>query len=122
MEEHHHNTIPPIVAWLGMTIGVGVLVFLLSSFNKEMGKLSVASSRVETVVSTLSTKSEQVQIDAWIKQNNLNLLGQPAGTPHTSDALTDPITGEVTSRYDYIIERNLERPWRDMKIQSSTTH
>lgn len=121
MEEHHHNTIPPIVAWLGMIIGVGVLVFLLSSFNKEMGKLSVASSREATAVSTLSTKAEQTQIDTWIKENNLNLLGQPAGTPYTSDALTDPITGEAISRYDYIIERNPERPWRDITVKSNVT-
>ena len=56
---------------------------------------------------------EKAQIDTWIRENNLNQYGDSkdmvyaGGTP-----LFNEKTGESTDRYEYILQRYPERPWR----------
>ena len=52
------------------------------------------------------------KIDAWIKRNNLDTVGNPIGTMYTGGTpLFDENTGMSIDRYVYIISNNGHKPW-----------
>jgi hypothetical protein len=52
------------------------------------------------------------KIDAWIKRNNLDTVGNPIGTMYTGGTpLFDENTGMSTDRYVYIINNHRDKPW-----------
>ena len=52
------------------------------------------------------------KIDAWIKRNNLDMVGNPIGTMYTGGTpLFDENTGMSIDRYVYIISNNGHKPW-----------
>ncbi len=61
--------------------------------------------------SEISLKEKQ-QIEVWIIENNLNQYGDPkdifyiGGTP-----LFNERTGQSIDKYQYILERHLDKPW-----------
>jgi len=60
-----------------------------------------------------ATDSEKDLIDSWIKTNNLTECGDPAGTVYTgSSCLFNEVTGKYRDKYELIIEKFPEKPWR----------
>jgi len=79
---------------------------LIQEFNYPGYELSLNNS------SELS-KSEKLEIDTWIAENGLNKYGDPLGTVYTGGTpLFNESTGQKISRYDYILMRHPDRPWR----------
>jgi len=78
-----------------------------------------AKSLVEKVLTTFTFKDEVVYeedkelilIDKWIKENNLNSVGDPKNTLYAGGALYNELTGETMCRYEYIVQRNPDKPW-----------
>ena len=60
----------------------------------------------------LLTDAEKKKIEEWIIQNGLNQFGDPADTSYSAGTpLIDTVTGQPIDRYDYIVERHVDRPW-----------
>jgi hypothetical protein len=56
---------------------------------------------------------ERIEIDLWIKDNNLNKYGDPKDTVYVGGTpLFDEKTGQTINRYDYILKKHPDRPWR----------
>lgn len=55
---------------------------------------------------------EKNRIEAWIKENQLNIYGDPKNTAYTGGTpLFDESTGQKKDRYEYILEKHPNRPW-----------
>lgn len=64
-------------------------------------------------VARLTNCTENAQIDAWIKANNLNSFGDPHDTVYTGGTpLFNEQTGTSVDRYEYIRSKHPDRPWR----------
>ena len=56
---------------------------------------------------------EKQQIEAWVEQNDLNQYGDPKDTVYLGGTpLFDETTGQSADRYEYIVQRNPDRPWK----------
>ena len=56
--------------------------------------------------------AEKQQIEAWIKENNLNQYGDPQDTVYMGGTpLFNEKTGESLDRYEYILRKHPDRPW-----------
>jgi len=59
----------------------------------------------------ISLKEKQ-QIEAWIIENNLNQYGDPKDTFYIGGTpLFNERTGQSIDKYQYILERHLDKPW-----------
>lgn len=59
----------------------------------------------------ISLKEEQ-QIEVWITENNLNPYGDPKDTFYIGGTpLFNERTGQSIDKYQYILERHLDKPW-----------
>jgi len=74
-------------------------------------KVDKESSRLEK---TALTELEQAQIEAWIIENDLNRYGDSKDTVYIGGTpLFDEATGKSTDRFDYIINKYPDKPWRN---------
>jgi len=56
---------------------------------------------------------EQQSIEAWIIEIDLNQYGDPKDTVYTGGTpLFDERTGERVDRYEYVLRKHPDRPWR----------
>jgi len=56
---------------------------------------------------------ERLQIEEWITKNKLNQYGDPADTLYEGGSpLMDETTGKTMTRYEYLFEKHLTRPWK----------
>ena len=59
----------------------------------------------------ISLKEKQ-QIEVWITENNLNPYGDPKDTFYIGGTpLFNERTGQSIDKYQYILERHLDKPW-----------
>lgn len=55
---------------------------------------------------------EKQQIEAWIKENDLNQYGDPKATVYMGGTpLFDEKTGKRMDKYEYILRNHPDRPW-----------
>jgi len=59
------------------------------------------------------SETEKEQIEAWIIENDLNQYGDLKDTVYMGGTpLFDERTGESIDKYEYILRKHLDRPWR----------
>lgn len=77
------------------------------------GKIEKGLRMVEESEKEEKEGEEKQQIEAWIKENNLNQYGDPEHTVYLGGTpLFDESTGERIDKYEYILRRHSDRPWR----------
>jgi len=60
------------------------------------------------------TAAEKLQIDQWIIDNSLNEFGDPQDSMYAGGTpLFDEMTGKVIEKYDYIVAKHPDRPWKN---------
>lgn len=81
--------------------------------NQAGGALEDEKQQIEPLETTPNeAEQEAKQIEDWIKANNLNRYGDPIDFMYTGGSpLFNEQTGEVTGRYDYILENHPDTPW-----------
>ena len=66
-----------------------------------------------TVLLTVISDGEKNEIDRWISANGLNKYGDQVGRMYLGGTpLFDEATGTSKDRYEYIVEKHPEKPWR----------
>lgn len=66
----------------------------------------------EETQSLTPAADERALIDAWIKENNLNIYGDQKGTAYMGGTpLFNELSGIEIDKYQYIIARHPEKPW-----------
>ena len=95
-----------------MKINRTVIIIILSGIYIGL-MLSGAFRKLEYLEGDVSdTADDHKKIDAWIKRNNLDTVGNPIGTMYTGGTpLFDENTGMSTDRYVYIINNHRDKPW-----------
>lgn len=77
------------------------------------------SSRLDTEATTMSDE-EKRQVDRWIAANDLNDYGDSKHTMYTGGTpLFNERTGEYIDRYDYILSRHPDRPWKTQVLRAN---
>lgn len=62
------------------------------------------------------SQREKHQVVRWLMLNSLNKYGDPMGTMYSgSTPLYNEATGEIISRYEYLVKKHPGKPW--LKIQ-----
>jgi hypothetical protein len=62
---------------------------------------------------------EKMEIDLWLKDNNLNQYGDSKDTVYMGgNPLFDEKTGQTINRYDYILKKYPNRPWQKNRINT----
>ncbi|MBI4084419.1 MAG: hypothetical protein HY431_00795 [Candidatus Levybacteria bacterium] len=101
--------------WILLTIVFMVVFFLGISYfdiTSLNGMQQTDTIPTPTVVQSSVPMEEQKQIDAWIKENNLNSYGDPKDTVYAGGTpLFNESTGAYTDRYDYIAQQRPDKPW-----------
>ena len=95
-----------------MKINRTVIIIILSGIYIGL-MLSGAFRKLEYLEGDVSdTGDDHKKIDAWIKRNNLDTVGNPIGTMYTGGTpLFDQNTGTTIDKYDYIINNHRDKPW-----------
>lgn len=93
-----------------------LLFFVQSAGNNgaintnQDGRALEAEKQQTEIPATTPTETEQ--IEDWIKANSLNRYGDPVDFMYTGGSpLFNEQTGEVTDRYDYILQNHPDKPW-----------
>lgn len=69
----------------------------------------VVSQKQETSLSEI----EKEQIESWIIENDLNQYGDSKNRVYTGGTpLFDEKTGETIDKYEYILRKHPDRPWK----------
>jgi hypothetical protein len=95
-----------------MKINRTVIIIILGGIYIGL-MLSGAFHKLEYLEGDVSdTGDDHKKIDAWIKRNNLDTVGNPIGTMYTGGTpLFDQNTGTTIDKYDYIINNHRDKPW-----------
>lgn len=57
--------------------------------------------------------SEKIQIEKWLRENNLNQYGDPAKSVYTGGTpLFNESSGQTLDLYQYILSKHPDRPWK----------
>ena len=83
------------------------------------------AEEVDNAVRTMPTrqKTEDLQLDAWLKAEGLNRFGDPKDTMYTGGTpLFDESTGERRDRYEYIRSRHPDEPWKRGSVRPKDLH
>jgi len=106
-----------ISTWAGMLtlflflLPFGILIYfqwlnLVKEFNPPGYELTLEKT-------AKISADEKIEIDVWIRDNNLNQYGDPKGTVYTGGTpLFDETTGKRIDRYEYILKKHPDRPWQ----------
>ena len=100
-----------------MKINRTVIIIILSGIYIGL-MLSGAFRKLEYLEGDVSdTADDHKKIDAWIKRNNLDTVGNPIGTMYTGGTpLFDETIGTSIDRYVYIISNNVHKPWDSLPM------
>lgn len=111
----HRLTRFPMVALIA---GVLLVFSTGCSYNKEKGRLNRERNSMQDgqIVMPDGSKARQPigeelkkKIDSWIKVNDRNEFGDPKDTMYTGGSpLFNELTGQLTDRYEYILENHPE--------------
>lgn len=110
-----------ISSWIAFLIIFLIILptgyFVYKKWQTTMNEFDTFSTTISQPVSkgtggTIS-QNKKTQIDAWIKKNDLNQFGDPKGTMYAGGTpLFDETTGKQIDRYEYIVKKHPDRPWR----------
>lgn len=91
-----------LIIFLVLILGIIALIILPKEGAEEkLGK------------EVLISETEKEQIEAWIEANDLNQYGDPKDTVYTGGTpLFNEKTGQTIDRYEYILRKHPDRPWR----------
>ncbi len=102
--------------WILLTVVFMVVFFLGISYfasTSMKNKQESGTTPTPTLVQSAVPMKEQKQIDAWIKENDLNEYGDPKTTVYAGGTpLFNESTGEYTERYEYIVKEHADKPWQ----------
>ncbi|MBZ9572463.1 hypothetical protein KJA15_03975 [Patescibacteria group bacterium] len=88
-----------VIIALSLVVLIAIIGFVVLKERKEQGEGEISLE-------------EKQQIEAWILENNLNQYGDPKDTVYIGGTpLFNEMTGESIDKYQYILERHLDRPW-----------
>lgn len=90
----------------------GNIIAIIFVLKDEKGNEIVRREvkRKDVVSSAVSEKEKQL-IDKWIKENNLNLDGEPKQRWSGPTSMFHDRTGKIIDRYEYILKNHPDRPW-----------
>ena len=90
---------------------IGKIIILLSLVTLIIIGFVVLEKGKRQGEGEISLKEKQ-QIEAWIIENNLNQYGDPKDTFYIGGTpLFNERTGQSIDKYQYILERHLDKPW-----------
>ena len=122
-KHHHEKKTNKTPQWLqGAIVSVIVIGIIIIAGNyaisdQQMNKAPITpkpspSESAEPSAGSSLSAEEKAKIDQWITDNDRNKYGDPKGSVYTGGTpLFDEATGEYTDLYDYILEKNPDRPW-----------
>jgi len=93
--------------------------FVRLTITDDEGETNWTEAGLTIVVS----EEEKSQIEAWIKENDLNEYGDPKNTWYVGGTpLYDGRTGHYISKYEYIFRKHPDRPWKRISHKEHLVH
>ena len=101
-----------IAVILGLIILVLIIGFvILQQTQKESIQYPTGQAKEEG--SEISLEEKQL-IEAWIRENDLNRYGDIKDTAYIGGTpLFNETTGQSIDKYEYILQRHVDRPWKE---------
>src|SRR5690606_13424168 len=106
-------TIIYLIAIFGIVIAAVVITNQTRTESQEFSSQNPPHTNSPTETQATVSDEEKQQIERWITDNGLNFYGDPENTIYTGGTpLFDEATGKTLDRFEYIINRHPDTPWR----------
>lgn len=108
------NRVSTTLAILSFFVVLGPLAGIIYwQWNKMTEEFNRPGYELTLKKSSEISAEEKMEIDLWIKDNNLNQYSDPKDTVYTGGTpLFDEKTGQRIDRYEYILKKHPNRPWQ----------
>jgi len=114
MEEEEQYKISVGLSWFlifALIVPLGIAIYI--QWEKMVKEFDYPGYELNINQSPKVSKTERLEIDTWIAENNLNQYGDPKGTMYPGGTpLFNETTKKKISRYEYIIKKHPDKPWR----------
>lgn len=112
--KHASKWVIPAIIILVVIIISGSVLTLNNRNNTPTPPASDAPSTTVSPSASSVSEAEQQQIEAWIKEKDLNFYGDTKDTVYGGGTpLFNEETGSYIDRFDYISEKHPDKPWSE---------